>query len=200
MIPKGLRGVDRATDWGYSPTHGWIYGYKIHQLCFAGNQGVVFPFAVEVTPANFHDGDVFKKELMKRIPEKARYIVLDMMYDDMKIREECERRTKDGRREKRAIIMFRHKKKRKEGKRKEYEEWYKRKEIREIYELRGTTIERLHAHQSEVLQIKPLPVQGLKRVRVWILMEIFLYQICIIINSQQKSPRPCQIKDLLLAA
>jgi hypothetical protein len=36
-------GVDEQASWGYSPHHGWVYGYSYEVLVSATPGGLIFP-------------------------------------------------------------------------------------------------------------------------------------------------------------
>lgn len=60
ILPDNLRGVDRESSWGYSPTKGWVQGYKGHfNVAFPMDLSQPpFPIDTVVTKANVSD---FKK-------------------------------------------------------------------------------------------------------------------------------------------
>ena len=196
-IPQGLRGIDQEAEWGFSNYKKWVYGYKVHQLVFIGNKGVIFPFRATVTKANVHDGEHFKKNWVGEIPEETEFILLDGIFDDMELRTKTEKKRSDGKVQKRMIAPFRGKIK--ESRREEYAKWYAKKEVKKIYCKRKETIERLHAHQREVFGWQSLPLSGYERVKTWVSINILLFQISILINHSNNS-HLTSIKSLLRAA
>ena len=51
-IPKGLRGVDRDSGWGYCSHHGWVQGYSYEVVVTATKGSTVFPLLASVQPGN----------------------------------------------------------------------------------------------------------------------------------------------------
>ena len=57
-VPKGLRGVDRDSDWGYSKHDGWVQGYSFEVVVSATNKCTVFPLLASADTASVKETQI----------------------------------------------------------------------------------------------------------------------------------------------
>ena len=80
-VPKGLRGVDRDSQWGYSPYHKFVQGYAEHVIINATPGEARFPFDAVADTAKMAENQVLRERL-PYLPQPTRKIVIDGTYDD----------------------------------------------------------------------------------------------------------------------
>src|SRR5947209_745089 len=79
--------IDTEAHWTKSGWHGWVYGRKLHLATTVA--GVWIPLAARLTPANEADS-CLAKELLRELPEEARFVLGDTHYNAPEVRELCE--------------------------------------------------------------------------------------------------------------
>ena len=79
-VPRGLRGLDRESRWGYSPHHGWVQGYSYEVVVTATRGSPVFPLVASVQTANVKEGKTFGSKIAY-LPPNTRYVLADAAYD-----------------------------------------------------------------------------------------------------------------------
>lgn len=80
VVPAELRGTDRQADWGYSPYHGWVYGYSYEVLTTADKGSVHLPLAASAGLAGVSEHSTFPDKT-KRLPKANRFVLVDSGYD-----------------------------------------------------------------------------------------------------------------------
>jgi hypothetical protein len=80
VIPKGLRGVDRGADWGYSEYHGWVWGYSFEVVVTATRRSVVFPLLASCDTASANEHRTFPTKIIQ-LPRPTRDVLADPGYD-----------------------------------------------------------------------------------------------------------------------
>jgi hypothetical protein len=80
-VPPKLRGVDRDSQWGYSPYHKFVQGYAEHTIVNATPGEARFPLGAVADTAQMVEHDVLQQGL-SRLPEGVRKILIDGQYDD----------------------------------------------------------------------------------------------------------------------
>jgi len=80
-IPKGLRGVDRQSSWGYSPHHGWVQGYSFEVVTTATKGSIVVPLLASVDTASVSEHVSFAEKI-DYLPEPTKYVLADSGYDN----------------------------------------------------------------------------------------------------------------------
>lgn len=101
-IPPRLHGVDRDSQWGYSPHHGWVQGYSYEVVVTAGKRGPVWPLLASADTANVSEHTSFAEKI-DRLPKPTRYVLADSGYDSNEYGQRVERDS-DGRRTGRRFI------------------------------------------------------------------------------------------------
>lgn len=79
-IPKGLHGVDRDSDWGYSQHHGWVQGFSYEVVVTASEHSTVFPLLASVDTASAKEFSTFDPKI-DQLPEQTRQVLADTGYD-----------------------------------------------------------------------------------------------------------------------
>lgn len=79
--PKNLRGVDRDSQWGYSPYHKYVQGYAEHAIVNAAPGEARFPVDAVADTAQMAENHVLKQRL-PQLPPSTKKILLDSYYDD----------------------------------------------------------------------------------------------------------------------
>jgi hypothetical protein len=82
QVPKGLCGVDRDSDWGRSPYHGWVQGYSFEAVVSAPRKGGrVFPLLASAGPASRSEPRSFAAQI-PHLPPTTRNVLADTGYDN----------------------------------------------------------------------------------------------------------------------
>lgn len=79
--PKKLRGVDRDSQWGYSPYHKYVQGYAEHAIVNATPGEARFPVDAVADTATMAENHVLRQRL-SQLPPSTKKILLDSFYDD----------------------------------------------------------------------------------------------------------------------
>lgn len=95
-IPKGLRGVDRDSDWGCSKHDGWVQGYSFEVVVSATKNSRVFPLLASVDTASAKETTTFDQKI-DQLPESTKSVVADSGYDSNQVAERIEYSDEDGR-------------------------------------------------------------------------------------------------------
>lgn len=81
QVPKNLRGVDRDSQWGYSPYHKFVQGYAEHTIVNATPGEARFPLDAVADTAQMVEHEVLQQRL-RQLPATVRKILIDGQYDD----------------------------------------------------------------------------------------------------------------------
>jgi hypothetical protein len=88
-IPKGLRGVDRQSDWGCSKHDGWVQGYSFEVVVSATKNSIVFPLLASAGVASAKETTTFDEKI-DDLPAAANNVAADSGYDSNHIAERIE--------------------------------------------------------------------------------------------------------------
>lgn len=80
-IPRGLRGVDRDSAWGYSKHDGWVQGYSYEVVVTANRVGTVWPLLASVGTASSSEHVTFEPKI-EQLPKETNYVLADSGYDN----------------------------------------------------------------------------------------------------------------------
>jgi Transposase DDE domain len=80
-VPPKLRGVDRDSQWGYSPYHKFVQGYAEHTIVNATPGEARFPLDAVADTAQMVEHEVLQQRL-PRLPAGVRKVLIDGQYDD----------------------------------------------------------------------------------------------------------------------
>jgi hypothetical protein len=79
-IPKGLKGVDRDSTWGYSKHHGWVQGYSYETVVTASKGSTVFPMLASGDTASAKEFTSFDSKI-DQLSEDTENVLADTGYD-----------------------------------------------------------------------------------------------------------------------
>lgn len=88
-IPKGLRGVDRDSDWGRSQHDGWVQGYSFEVAVSATKNSLVFPLLASVDTASAKETTTFDAKI-DDLPKTTKNVSADSGYDSNHVAEKIE--------------------------------------------------------------------------------------------------------------
>jgi hypothetical protein len=80
-VPARLRGVDRESQWGYSPYHKFVQGYAEQVIINATPGEARFPFDAVADTATMAENHVLRERLVY-LPKPTRKILIDGTYSD----------------------------------------------------------------------------------------------------------------------
>jgi hypothetical protein len=177
IIPDGLRNVDRESQWGYSPTRGFIQGYKGHfnVVCDFQMKYPVFPIDAIVTTANVSD---YKKgrTLYSHLKNNVKVQFADKGYDDEKffIEQWLKGRlfitpVKKNQKMKRITLL-------------RYCLYQIMQKMK--WNKRGVTVEPFNGRIKSLFGLEPLPEKGKKKANILILAATIGYQLIILFNFE----------------
>lgn len=89
VIPQGLRGVDRDSEWAHTKSRGWVQGYSYEVAVFAGKNGVVFPMSASADTAKAPEPQTALAKL-EALPTTTRAVLADSAYDSVRIQQQIE--------------------------------------------------------------------------------------------------------------
>jgi len=175
--------IDTEAGWTKSGWHGWVYGWKLHLICAAGD--VWIPLAAELTPANVGDNTKAPK-LVREMPGEVRFLLGDQQYRDPDLEQLCQERDcflvvpKGGR----------------------YPHTDEGVEVRRLlHKLRSITIENFNEQFKAIFGLHgPVPTRGRVATRRWALGAIFVYQLMLLERHQQGATLRVGLKAYLKAA
>ena len=78
--------IDTQAHWTKSGWHGWVYGWKLHICCTAGD--VWIPLAADLTAANVADNEK-APDLLEQLPLHRLYVLGDLHYNTPELEEHC---------------------------------------------------------------------------------------------------------------
>ena len=95
-IPKGLRGVDRDSDWGCSKHDGWVQGYSFEVVVSATKNSPVFPLLASADTASAKETTTFDEKI-DSLPAVTKDVLADSGYDSNHVAERIEYSAEDQR-------------------------------------------------------------------------------------------------------
>jgi hypothetical protein len=175
--------IDCEAGWTKSGWHGWVYGWKLHLICAAGD--VWIPLAAELTPANVGD-NTQAPTLLPEMPGEVPFLLGDQQYRDPKLEQLCQERgcflvTPRGGR---------------------YPHTDKGAEVRGVlHKLRSMTMENFNEQFKSIFGLHgPVPTRGWRPTRRWALGAVFVYQLLLLARHQQGAALRVGLKAYLKAA
>ena len=189
-------GVDRQADWGFSPYHGWVYGYSYEVLTTADEGTVHLPWVASVDVASTSEY-VTAGQKFKSLPPTTRFVLADGGYDSNALGEAVEwdeeghrtgrrflcprnRRTGRGR-----PTSWRTSRKERQVQRRRWEriDFYEGPRGRKLYAQRGQSVEPLHERLKSLFEVNPhVWHRGLANNQTQLLAMIFCYQLLLRYN------------------
>lgn len=84
--------IDQEAHWGKSGCGEWLDGYRLHTLTLCGPEGITWPAAISLQPANIKDADVFDDELVQQLSSRTQVLLGDGGYDQESCYQNCDER------------------------------------------------------------------------------------------------------------
>jgi hypothetical protein len=197
--PKELGGRTRVSDpearfgcYRHQPSKKkeWFFGYKT--IILVSSEPLIVPLAWLPMPANLQEINHLIPTVSKAswLLEEEKYyeLVADAGNDSQNNYEWCKKINV-------RLTCPLNQARKPKGKRLEREKFYKSKLGQKLYK-RRTDLERLNGQLKDLFLIDPLPVRGLKNVRVWISLVMLAYLACVYYNCIN-GRRPRAIKSLI---
>ena len=188
-IPKKLRGVDRESEWGYSPYRRWVQGYAQHAIVNATPGEARFPLDCAVGTANMAENHVLLQRLPE-LPRTIRKVLLDGRYDDEEIFQACRDAT---------ILPLVHMS-RPTRLASDLRKWAwrvrSRKVNRSLYVRRRTTVEPTFGNGKRSFENHRVWFYGLRKNQTHLVMTHYVRAIAMLINFETRQP-PEHIQELL---
>jgi len=197
-IPKGLRGVDRESDWGRSKHDGWVQGYSFEVVVSATKNSLVFPLLASADTASAKETTTFDEKI-DNLPESTKSVAADSGYDSNHVAERIEY-SAEGRRTGRRFLCPENKRgsKDKSG-RKPVEprnESHRRRLVRRqfyhsrrgkvIYRRRSQTVEPFNEWFKSLFELEDrVWHRGLENNRTQLLAALFAYGLLVRYNHRR---------------
>jgi hypothetical protein len=196
-IPKGLRGVDRDSDWGCSKHDGWVQGYSFEVVVSATKNGLVFPLAASVDVASAKETITFDEKI-DDLPESTRSVAADSGYDSNHLAERIEY-SAQGKRTGRRFVCAENKRgsKDKSGctpvqprdeshrRRLDRRQFYRSRRGKAIYRRRSQTVEPFNEWFKSLFELEDrVWHRGLENNRTQLLAALFAYGLLIRYNHR----------------
>jgi len=177
--------IDTEGHWSKSGYHGWWYGWKLHFACAATSFWL--PLAAEVTVANTYDATI-APALIRELPFEVRFVLGDRHYNDEadQVRACCHLSN-------RFLITTQ------PG---PYPHTDPGASVRRVFhQLRSKAIEPFNGLFKNIFECSgQVPVKGLRRVQLFILGAVLVYQLVLLYQFQANLPLGKGVKALLRAA
>lgn len=196
-IPKGLRGVDRDSDWGCSKHDGWVQGYSFEVVVSATKNNLVFPLLASAGTASAKETTTFDAKI-DNLPEATKNVVADSGYDSNHVAERIEY-SAEGRRTGRRFLCPENKRgsKEKSG-RKPVEprneshrrrlarrQFYRSRRGKAIYGRRSQTVEPFNEWFKSLFELEDrVWHRGLDNNRTQLLAALFAYGLLVRYNHR----------------
>jgi Transposase DDE domain len=197
-IPKGLRGVDRDSDWGCSKHDGWVQGYSFEVVVSATKNSLVFPLVASVDVASAKETITFDEKI-DDLPESTKSVAADSGYDSNHLAERIEY-SAEGRRTGRRFVCAENKRgsKDKSGckpvqprneshrRRLDRRQFYCSRRGKRIYRRRSQTVEPFNEWFKSLFELEDrVWHRGLENNRTQLLAALFAYGLLIRYNHRR---------------
>jgi hypothetical protein len=189
-------GVDLQADWGFSPYHGWTYGYSYEVMTTADAACVNLPLAASVDTASASEYASCEPKLAD-LPQQTRYTLADGGYDSNRLGDSVEW-DEQGRRTGRRFICPRNrrtgkgrprswrtaiKERETQARRWKRLDFYDSPRGRKLYAQRGQSVEPLHERLKSLFELnRQVWHRGLGNNKTQLLSVIFCYQLILRYN------------------
>jgi|SRR5688572_21401837 len=196
-IPKGLRGVDRESQWGFSEHDGWVQGYSFEVVVSATRKSTVFPLLASADTASAKEMTTFDDKI-DDLPESTKNVSADSGYDSNHLAERVEW-TEEGKRTGRRFVCPENKRNSKSTSRKQpvqpRDESHRRRLIRRkfycssrgrsIYRRRCQTVEPFNEWFKSLFELEDrVWHRGLENNQTQFLAAVFAYGLLIRYNHR----------------
>ncbi len=174
QVPTGLRGLDQDASWSKSAYHGWVYGYGLHLTVNAHS----FPLLAQVETASVSESQVVGDKAQRLLSWHPTEVVGDSAYTHL---ERVKAWARQG-----VVLLSAGLKLGNKGEAGAYRRFIAHQENQKLLRARKTQIEPAFDLISKVAGTtqnhKQLPVQGLPKVRSFLLLCVILTQLAMILN------------------
>jgi len=197
-IPKGLRGVDRDSDWGCSQHDGWVQGYSFEVVVSATKDSLVFPLLASADTASAKETKTFDPKIGD-LPAETQNVSADSGYDSNHVGEHIEW-TAEGERTGRRFLCPENKRgsKDKSGrqpveprdeshrKRLARRHYYRSRRGKSIYRRRGQTVEPFNEWFKSLFELEDrVWHRGLQNNQTQLLAAVFVYGLLVRYNHRR---------------
>jgi hypothetical protein len=197
-VPRGLRGIDRDSDWSCSKHDGWVQGYSFEVVVSATKNSLVFPLLASATTANAKETITFDEKI-DDLPATTKNVSADSGYDSNHIAERVEY-SADGKRTGRRFLCPENRRgsKDKSG-RKPVEprdeshrrrltrrQFYRSRRGKTLYRRRGQTVEPFNEWFKSLFELEDrVWHRGLENNRTQLLAALFAYGLLVRYNHRR---------------
>jgi hypothetical protein len=175
--------IDTEAGWTKSGWHGWVYGWKLHLICTAGD--VWIPLAAALTAAHVGD-NTQAPELVREMPGEVPFLLGDQQYRDPDLEQLCQQRE--------CVLVT--------PKGGRYPHPDEGVEVRRLlHKLRSITMENFNEQFKAIFALHgPVPTRGRRATRRWALGAVWVYQLLLLERYQQGAHLRVGLKAFLKAA
>jgi len=197
-IPKGLRGVDRESDWGCSKHDGWVQGYSFEVVVSATKNSLVFPLLASAETASAKETTTFDRKI-NDLPDSTKNVAVDSGYDSNRVAERIEY-SEEGRRTGRRFLCPENKrgskdkagrkpvKPRNESHRRRLarRKFYRSRRGKAIYRRRNQTVEPFNEWFKSLFELEDrVWHRGLENNQTQLLAALFAYGLLVRYNHRR---------------
>ncbi len=197
-IPKGLRGVDRDSEWGCSKHDGWVQGYSFEVVVSATKSSPVFPLLASADVASTKETTTFDQKI-DDLPQATKNVTADSGYDSNHLAERIEYSTA-GKRTGRRFVCPENKRgsKDKSGRqpvrprdeshrrRLARRQFYRSRRGKAIYRRRSQTVEPFNEWFKSLFELEDrVWHRGLENNRTQLLSALFAYGLLVRYNHRR---------------
>jgi hypothetical protein len=197
-VPKGLRGVDRDSDWGCSKHDGWVQGYSFEVVVSATKNSTVFPLLASADTASAKETRTFREKVAD-LPESTKNVSADSGYDSNALGEQIEW-TAEGRRTGRRFVCPENERgNKRKSRNKEIpprdeshrrrlarRKFYKSRRGKAIYKRRSQTVEPFNEWFKALFELDDrVWHRGLHNNQTQLLAAVFAYQLLVRYNRRR---------------
>jgi len=197
-IPKGLRGVDRDSDWGCSQHDGWVQGYSFEVVVSSTKNSTVFPLLGSADTASAKETQTFAEKI-DDLAEETKTVSADSGYDSNHLGERIEW-TAGGKRTGRRFLCPENPRNSKRKSRKKATQprnesqrrrllrkrHYQSKRGRATYRRRGQTVEPFNEWFKSLFELDDrVWHRGLENNQTQLLAALFVYQTLVRYNHRR---------------
>ncbi len=179
-IPPNLRNVDTESTWGFSPSRGWVQGYKGHAMITADPLSAIIPTDSQLTCAHVAD-NVPAPSFIAHLLPSVKYLLADGTYDDGKLIALSEQRA-NGKYITRRLVVPIEIKKHTPPSRRQYGLWFATPFAQKLYKQRGVSVEPFWERLKRLFEIEPLWKKGEKFACALFQMAVLAYLIIMFAN------------------
>jgi hypothetical protein len=175
--------IDTEAHWTKSGWHGWVYGWKLHLITTVA--AVWIPLAAELTAANVADNEQ-APSLLAALPAAVRFVLGDQHYNDPLLHTQCARQGQ-------VLVATQH------GR---YPHTDDGVEVRRVFhQLRSHAIENFNGQFKAIFDCRgQVPTKGLVATRRFALGAVLVYQLTLLLRSEQGADVRTGLKAFLDAA